>query len=233
LEELRDTHRLESSSQSDQIERLRQQLAESEALLKTCEEGRTQTKAEADQLRVDLEKAKGVAKEEEEKGTKAITLLKTVRTNLVKTKKEKEEAVKELATIKEREKEEREKERQERAKLEAEVERVKVEKEKEVAILRSQLEKELGSVKERYEKENAARKGQYELEVITTKVYRSITTHVLLLIDHRRYIPKNLQPRIPGSQSSNQVFVLSHKRKTRYSISFKCDKPNLSLLNRI
>ncbi|KIJ38525.1 hypothetical protein M422DRAFT_50052 [Sphaerobolus stellatus SS14] len=176
LEELRDIHRLESSSQSDLVERLRKQLVDTEASLKGSEEGLKLLKGEVEQLRSELGKTKGIAKAEEEKGSKAINLLKTVRTKLVKVEKEKEEALKEVNAMREREREEREKERQERAKLEAEVERVKAEKEREVANLRAQFEKELASVKDRHEKESTARKGQFELEAITTKLAQAAYT---------------------------------------------------------
>ncbi|KAF8523131.1 peroxisomal membrane anchor protein conserved region-domain-containing protein [Hysterangium stoloniferum] len=169
LEELRDTHRLESSSQSEQIERLRQQVLEIEALLKASEEISGQSKADILRLQTELEKSKGVAKEEEEKRTKAISLLKTVRAKLVKAEKEKEDVMKEAVIVKEREEKEKEKERQEKVRLEGEFDRMKQDKEREISSLRSQFEQELVAVKERNERENSARRGQFELEAITTK----------------------------------------------------------------
>ena len=170
LEELRDTHRLETTSQSEQIERLRKQVSEAEALLKVGEEVSNTSKTESEQLRAELEKTRGVAKEEEEKRTKAISLLKTVRAKLVKAEKEKDDAVKGVSEAKERDKEEKEKDRLERARLELDLERAKLDKEREIASLRAQFEKDMSGLKDRFERENAARKGQSELEAITNKV---------------------------------------------------------------
>lgn len=170
MEELRDIHRLETGSQSEQIERLRKQVSESEALLKAGVDESTRQKTERDQLKADLEKAKGVAKEEEEKRTKAISLLKTVRAKLVKAERDKDDAIKEVASGREKDREEREKDKLDRSRLELDLERSKLEREREVAALRAQFERELTGVKERLERENAARKGQFELEAITTKV---------------------------------------------------------------
>lgn len=170
LEELRDTHRLESASQSEQIERLQKLVTGAEALRKANEEDSTKRKAEIEQIRTELEKAKGVAKEEEEKRTKAISLLKTVRAKLVKAEKDKDDAVKESVGIREKGKEEREKDQLDRARLGLDLERAKLEREREVTGLRAQFEREMAGLKERLERENAARKGQSELEAITTKV---------------------------------------------------------------
>ncbi|EEB88159.1 hypothetical protein MPER_14160, partial [Moniliophthora perniciosa FA553] len=97
-------------SQSEQIESLRKQLAETESLLKASQgtlsqgEDRAATqKAEIGRLQKEVDKAKDVAKEEEEKRVKAISLLKTVRQKLVKAEKDKEDAVKELTGLREQE----------------------------------------------------------------------------------------------------------------------------------
>ena len=110
------------------------------------------------QLRADLAKAQTSAKEEEEKRTKAISLLKTVRAKLVKVEKEKEEIEKDRAE-----------ERAERSRAGEETERVKAEREREVNALRKGFERELAGAKERYEKELQTRKATWELEMITTK----------------------------------------------------------------
>ncbi|KAJ8469444.1 hypothetical protein ONZ45_g16889 [Pleurotus djamor] len=74
IEELRDTHRLESHSQSDQIERLRQQVQETDALFKASQDAITKHEDQSSELRAEIEKLKSdlgrsqvVAKEEEEK----------------------------------------------------------------------------------------------------------------------------------------------------------------------
>ena len=177
IEELRDIHRLEVKSQIDQIDQLKGQVEEAEKLLKVSQGSTAQVeqesakrKAESEKLQGELDKAKIEAKEEEEKRTKAIALLKTVRQKLVKAEKERDDAMKEVGTLKEAEKAGREKERAERAKLQGEIEKVSVEREAVVQGLRAQFDKELAAAKERYEKELAALRGQYELDATTTKV---------------------------------------------------------------
>lgn len=173
IQDLRDTHRLESHSQSEQIEILRKRVAEAEALLTASSSTTSNIEAASaakqstiDQLTSELNTAKGQVKDEEEKRTKAIALLKTVRTKLVKAEKDKEDVVKEKEDMRL----ERDAARGETANLRAEVERMRAEKEREVAALRMQFDRELASVKDRLEKEAAARKGQFELDAITTKV---------------------------------------------------------------
>src|SRR4051812_3301911 len=87
MEEIRDTHRLESSSSTKLIQELRDQLSKSEAALSS----QAAQQLETAQLRAELKKTQTQAKEEEEKRSKAISLLKTVRQKLVKLEKEKEE----------------------------------------------------------------------------------------------------------------------------------------------
>ncbi len=135
--ELRDTHRMEGTSQGDLISKLCSQLATVEGNLVS----QAADLLAAEQLRADLTKAQTQAKEEEEKRTKAISLLKTVRMKLVKAEKDRAE------------------ERAERSRAGEETERVKAEREREVA-----------GAKERFEKDLGARKAAWELEMITTKV---------------------------------------------------------------
>ena len=155
IEELRDTHRLEGSSQSELISKLRSQLSTAESSLAT----KSSETASLAKLKEDLGKAQTTAKEEEEKRTKAISLLKTVRMKLVKVEKEKEEIERDRAE-----------ERAERSSAKDEVERVKAEKEREVNSLRKGFERETAGVKERAERDLAAKKAAWELEMITTKV---------------------------------------------------------------
>jgi hypothetical protein len=155
MEELRDTHRLEGTAQTDLITKLRSQLSTAESNLAS----RAVELLTLSQLRADLAKAQTQAKEEEEKRSKAISLLKTVRLKLVKVEKDREEIEKDRAE-----------ERAERSRAGDEVERIKAEKEREVNSLRKGFERELTGVKERYEKEMQTKKGAWELEMITTKV---------------------------------------------------------------
>lgn len=154
MEEVRDTHRLESKSQTELVAKLRTQLAAAEKDLGN----KGADMVQLGQLRGDLDKAKVTAKEEEEKRSKAMTLLKAVRQKNIKLEKEKEEIEKDRAE-----------ERAERSRAAEEVEKVKAEKEREVTSLRKGFEREVASVKERAERDLASKKGAWELEMITTK----------------------------------------------------------------
>ncbi|PPQ64426.1 hypothetical protein CVT26_002133 [Gymnopilus dilepis] len=176
LEEIRDTHRLESHSLSEEVRKLRTQLGETEALFdaaqratSSAEEALAKQKEEYAQLQKEVEAAKNVAKEEEEKRVKAVSLLKTVRQKLVKAEKDKEDALKEVATIKEREKDEKSKEQADRLNHQQEVESLNAAHEKATAALKAQFNKDMASMKERYESEIAALKGQFELDMATAK----------------------------------------------------------------
>lgn len=170
-------HRLESKSQSDQIETLRSRLSETEALYNASQSSVTQNeeaslkhKAELDKLQAEVTKSLGVAKEEEEKRVKAISLLKTVRQKLVKAEKEREDALRETQLLREKDRLEREKEFGEKNRLRQEIDTVNMEREKAVSGLRAQFDKEVAALKERQDKELASLKGQFELEAVTTKV---------------------------------------------------------------
>lgn len=177
IEELRETHRLESGSQIKLVDELRSQIQQSEALLKASRSSSSQLEAdiakqrtEMDQLRAEAEKLSGVAKGEEEKCNKAINHLKTVRQRLVKAEKEREDAVKEVAALKESQKAEHDKEQIDREMLQGELNKLKVEKEVSLADLRAQFEKELMTFKQRSEKEISTLRGQFELETVTAQV---------------------------------------------------------------
>jgi hypothetical protein len=168
---------MESSSQSDQIEKLKKQLADVEPLLKASQGSITQRdenaaaqKVEMERLLGEVERFKKTAKDEEEKRVKAISLLKTVRQKLVKAEKERDDMQRETATSKEKEKADREREHLERSKLQAEVEMVNSEREKAVAGLKSQFDREVATIKDRHDKETAGIRGQFELEALTAKV---------------------------------------------------------------
>lgn len=186
MQEMRDTHRLESKSQSELVDQLRSQLTSAES---TLSKGADDAVA-VGQLRADLAKAQTTIKEEEEKRSKAISLLKTVRQKLVKVEKEKEEIEKDRAA-----------ERAERSKANEELEKSKAAREREVNQLRKGFERELASAKERAEKDLAAKKAAWELEMITTKVWLCCAR----LADSRLHTPRRSPrrtPRLPDSRRS-------------------------------
>jgi chromosome segregation ATPase len=180
IEELRETHRLESGSQTELVDELRSQIQQNEALLKAARSSNSQLeadiakkRAEADQFRAEVEKLSGLAKDEEEKRNKAVSLLKTVRQKLVKAEKEREDALKEVAAVKEVQKAERDKEHLDREKLQGELNKLKFEKGASLADLRAQFEKDMMVSKQRYEREAIALRGQFELETVAAKVFFS------------------------------------------------------------
>ncbi|KAG7450442.1 uncharacterized protein BT62DRAFT_512469 [Guyanagaster necrorhizus] len=175
IEEMRDTHRLESKSQSELIHYLRSQLNESEVLLKASQSSLSQNeddiakqKAELDSMQAEIAKVKETAKDEEEKRTKAISLLKTVRQKLVKSEKEKEEAMKQASALREQEKEYKDRDATEKFRLRKDIDAANAEREKTIAGLKVQFDKEIAALKDRYEKELATQKGQFELDAVTT-----------------------------------------------------------------
>ncbi|KAF8640574.1 hypothetical protein AX17_000236 [Amanita inopinata Kibby_2008] len=180
INELRETHQLESRSQLELIEQLRSHANEVEALFKASQDASSQVQGnldkqslEVDKLRTELERSRNVSKEEEEKRVKAISLLKTVRQKLVKTEKERDDAIKEVSSLKQKEQGDKDKGQTERLHLQEELSVVRAEKERALAKLKAQFDKEHANTKERYEKELSALKGQFELESVTFKA-----THV-------------------------------------------------------
>lgn len=161
VEEIRDTHRLESKSQTELIDTLRAQLAQAQTQLKSLSDSQSSASAAFEALTGDLEKTKVKAKEEEEKCTKAIALLKTIRTKLVKAEKDRDEA---LAQVREKDAM-----AMEIARLKNEVDRVRAEGVKEVQRVQTVMSGNAAAEREQIEKEWLARKGQWEIEAITLK----------------------------------------------------------------
>ncbi|KIL70758.1 hypothetical protein M378DRAFT_484230 [Amanita muscaria Koide BX008] len=169
IQELSEKHRAELRSQSDLVERLKSQVTETEALFKASLDASSYAQENVQKLRVELEQAKNSAKEEEEKRVKAISLLKTVRQKLVKTEKDRDDALKEVTLLKEREQGDKDNEQVDRLRLQDELNAARAEKERALSRFKAQLEKEVSLLKERHDKEMSAFKGQLELESVTSK----------------------------------------------------------------
>ncbi|KDR85056.1 hypothetical protein GALMADRAFT_52408, partial [Galerina marginata CBS 339.88] len=176
LEEVRDTHKLESHSLSEEVKKLRNQSEETEALFQAAQRATTHAEEAVDkqkdafsQLQKEVDAAKNTAKEEEEKRVKAISLLKTVRQKLVKAEKDKDDAMRELSAVKERERGDKDKEQTERLNFQHELESLNASHEKATANLKAQFNKDFTSMKDRYEQEISAIRGQFELDLATTK----------------------------------------------------------------
>jgi hypothetical protein len=176
---------------------------ETEALLKATEESTAKSKsqsevhqAEISKLRQELQQSKGVAKEEEEKRVKAISLLKTVRQKLVKADKDREEAVKELNAIKTKEKDDKDKHAAEKVALQQEIDAVNMEREKAVKGLKTQFDREVVGHKERSDRELVALRGQFELEALSAKVNACYILHeIVAKAGTRAHIPRKFKRR--------------------------------------
>jgi len=152
-------------------------MAETEALFDAAQRATSNAedvvnkhREEISQLQKDVEDVKNLAKEEEEKRVKAISLLKTVRQKLVKAEKDREDAVKEANSLRNREKGDKDKEQAEKLNFHYEMESLTATHDKAIAALRSQFEKDIAAMRERYEQEIGALRGQSELDLASIKV---------------------------------------------------------------
>jgi len=93
-----------------------------------------------------------------------------VRQKLVKAEKDREDTLKEMVTIKEREKGDKDKEQAERLNFLRELEATRTTHTQDVSGLKSQFEKDVTALRERYEHEISALRGQRELDLATVKV---------------------------------------------------------------
>jgi DNA repair exonuclease SbcCD ATPase subunit len=169
IEDMRDTHRLESKSQSEQIAQLKSSLEARDLVLRGFEAERNKAGTDATsatvriaQLEGDVEKARTTAREEEEKRIKSVSLLKALRQKLVKAEKDKEEAERDRDAAKASGSDAL-------SRLEGDVQSLRANQEQQLTKLRLSYERETNQVRAQYEREAAARKGQAELEVITLK----------------------------------------------------------------
>jgi hypothetical protein len=128
-------------------------------------------KADAEATKSALAKAQTLAKEEEEKRVKAVSLLKTVRQKLVRVEKEKEEALSALQELKSREQDWSEKGQAANAQLAARLAKSEADAELALKEAKRQWEKESTLKQTRLEQEHIALKGQLELELVTVKVH--------------------------------------------------------------
>lgn len=169
LQDLRETHRIERESSAAALVALRSQLSSKDGPLKAittqltmAEETTKLAQAELVISREEYEKMKLVAKEEEERRVKALSLLRALRQKIVKLDKEKEEYERSLDAVKLGES--------------TAVEALKLEKsrtEKEMMTLRLKQETQMGklshSLKAQYEREAVARKAAFEGEMKTIR----------------------------------------------------------------
>jgi hypothetical protein len=146
---------MEQTSSTAMIVSLRDQISQNESSLST----NATMALQLVQLRAELATSQSQHKEVEEKLTKAVNLLKTVRGKLVNVQKDREDALKAV-----------EDERRERTKTADALEKLRVDKEREMQSLRQAFEKESQGLKDKFARESLAEKRKWELEIITTKV---------------------------------------------------------------
>ncbi|EPQ61437.1 hypothetical protein GLOTRDRAFT_102471 [Gloeophyllum trabeum ATCC 11539] len=250
LQELRETHHLESASQIELIDQLRKQLSETEALLKasqnsssTLEGELASRKAEIGQLQSELEKVKTSVKEEEEKRVKAVSLLKTVRQKLVKAEKDREDAVREAAQLQAREKEEKEKAEVEKRKLREEIQEANVDHERALTGLKMQFDREVSLLRDRQDKEITALRGQFELEAATAKslheqelsrrdaTIASLENAVQTLRSEKDNFFDQLQMRQAELESVQSQLEVLQNQNTEYQYQFRELDERIGLLN--
>lgn len=162
MDEIRDMHRLEAASSTDLIDSLRQELSQAQAQLHSLTANESTASSALQAVKGEAEKHRLKAKEEEEKCAKAISLLKTVRTKLVKAEKDRDELLglrDEIA-----------RERDEVSKANAEVDRIKAENMRDIQRIRNDAATEVAAVRQRFERELATRNGQFEMELMNVKV---------------------------------------------------------------
>ncbi|KAF9531988.1 hypothetical protein CPB83DRAFT_785848, partial [Crepidotus variabilis] len=176
MEDILETHKLESYSLTEELKKLRTQLSETEALFEAAQRATTNIEGASEKLKGDVsrlekevETTKNLAKEEEEKRVKAISLLKTVRQKLVKAEKDREDTLRDMAMIRDKATGDKDREQVERAGFKRELEATKSTHEQEMAALKSQYERDLAAMKQRYEQEISTVRGQQELELATAK----------------------------------------------------------------
>ncbi|GAA6060140.1 hypothetical protein JCM10212_001437 [Sporobolomyces blumeae] len=176
VEELRDTHRLEHQSQQCEIDALRDSLSarnksleEANDKLAAAEKSAETTRREIAKASEEYEKLKVVAKEEEEKRIKALSLLRALRQKLVKNEQERGTMDEEIEKARKAEKDALETLKSDRARFDKEIVGLRSAQEAVVAKLKSGFERELQAVKERYEKDAVSKRGQFELDAIHVK----------------------------------------------------------------
>ena len=170
-------------------------MAETEALFEAAQRATSHAEdtanthlEEISKLQKDVEDVKNLAKEEEEKRVKAISLLKSVRQKLVKAEKDREDAIKEVNSLKDREKGDKDKEHAERLNFQYELESLTAAHEKTTTSLRSQFEKDSAAMRERYEQEIGALRGQSELDLVSIKVFTTQISDMLIRLTTDLYL---------------------------------------------
>lgn len=176
IEELRETHRLEHQSQQTEIDALRDSLSarnksleEANDKLAAADKSAEATRQEIVKAADEYDKLKLVAKEEEEKRVKALSLLRALRQKLVKNEQEKGANDQELEKARKAEKDALDTLKSDRARFDKEIVALRTAHEAQITKLRTGFEREAQGLKERFEKEAVSKRGQFELDAIHVK----------------------------------------------------------------
>ena len=176
IEELRDTHRLESQSQTEQFDMLTTQLKQKDDALKLVNDQLTAaesinaaSKSELATAAEEYAKLKIVAKEEEEKRIKALSLLRALRQKLVKSEKEKEDVDRERDSLRLSEATAQNQLSIDRLRFDQEIASLRSTQEQQITKLRSSFDRETSQMRLQFEREAATRKSQFELDAINVK----------------------------------------------------------------
>lgn len=156
------------------------QLSEKDAALKLlndqlsqAEEGAKLSAAAVEKGVEDYDKLKLVAKEEEEKRIKALSLLRALRQKLVKSEKDREEGDKEREALRVADVATQETVKADKLRFESEIVSLRAAQELQLTKLRQAFERETNSIRTQHERESTAKRGQTELDVITAKATHS------------------------------------------------------------
>lgn len=138
--------------------------------------------AELKEARASVTRADAKAKEEEDKKSKSISLLKAVRQKLLKAEKDKEDAEVIRDALRASEEGLQSELRQRTQRFESELLSTRTNQEREIARLRASFDREANLIRGAAEREAAAKRGQFELDLLTQ---RSAHTRELQLRDAR------------------------------------------------
>lgn len=121
----------------------------------------------------EYDKLKVVAKEEEEKRIKALSLLRALRQKLVKNEQDNRDSDRVIAEARASEKQAQDTLKADRARFDSEIVALRAAQEQQVNKLKQSFERETATLKQQYERDATNKKGQFELNAITAKAQQA------------------------------------------------------------
>ena len=141
--------------------------------LAASESAAAQTRAEVTAAAAEYDKLKVVAKEEEEKRIKALSLLRALRQKLVKNEQDNRDSDRVIAEARASEKQAQDTLKADRARFDSEIVALRAAQEQQVNKLKQSFERETATLKQQYERDATNKKGQFELNAITAKAQQA------------------------------------------------------------